>query len=129
VEYIWLGHAGLSQVLMVFRRIACACRDERLDREVEYVPELAAVWRGVEAPPNPDELERELGKAGLAAAPRATDRKRTALPPKVRSYLKPYKRRPAPPTASAPRCRQRCAKTRVSVHYWIIDGSRVVYES
>ena len=60
-------------------------RDERLDREVEYVPELAAVWRGVEVPLNPDELERELGKAGLAAAPRATDRKRTALPPKVRT--------------------------------------------
>ena len=50
---------------------------------MEYIAELAEVWRGVEIPLNPDELERELGKAGIAAAPRATDRKRTALPPKV----------------------------------------------
>jgi hypothetical protein len=68
----------------LFQSITSACRDEKLDREVEYVPELAAVWRGVEVPLNPDDLERELGKAGLAVAPRATDRKRTALPPKVR---------------------------------------------
>jgi hypothetical protein len=62
------------------------CRDEKLDKEVEYVPELAAVWRGIEIPANPDELERELGKAGISAAPRTTERKRTALPPKVQGF-------------------------------------------
>lgn len=67
----------------MYQSVETACRDEKLDKEVEYVAELAAVWRGIEIPLNPDELERELGKAGIAAAPRATDRKRTALPPKA----------------------------------------------
>ena len=50
---------------------------------MEYVPELAAVWREIEIPTDPIELERELSKAGIALALRSTERKRTALPPKV----------------------------------------------
>lgn len=49
--------------------------------------ELAEVWRSIEVPSDPVELERELGKAGIAAAARSTERKRTALPPKVCSVF------------------------------------------
>lgn len=60
-------------------------RDDKLDAQISYVPELAEIWRGVSVPTDPVELERELNSAGIAPAARSAERKRTALPPKVRS--------------------------------------------
>ena len=63
-----------------------ADRDAKLDKVVAYVPELAAVWRSVEIPSDPAELEAALGRAGIAAQPRSTERKRVTLP-KVYNHI------------------------------------------